>query len=49
MPELVSCAVAATFAVTQISKRFVEGDHITVDVDGETFSFRKEAPEAVAS
>ena len=36
-------------AVKVLGGRFNEGDHIVVEPDGETFSFRKEAPVAVAS
>jgi ATP-dependent Clp protease ATP-binding subunit ClpB len=36
-------------AVEVLGGRFNEGDHIIVDTDGETFSFRKEAPAEVAS
>jgi len=32
-----------------VCRLFNEGDHIIVDTDGETFSFRKEAPAVVAS
>ena len=36
-------------AVQVLGGQFSEGDHIVVDVDGDTFSFRREAPAAVAS
>ena len=36
-------------AVDVLAGRFVEGDTILVEVDGDTFKFRKEVPEAVAS
>ncbi len=36
-------------AVEVLGGHFVEGDHIIVEPDGETFAFRKEAPAAVAS
>ena len=36
-------------AVQVLAGQFTEGDHIVVEPDGETFSFRKEAPAAVAS
>ena len=36
-------------AVEVLGGHFTEGDHIVVDVDGETFSFRKEAPVVAAS
>ena len=36
-------------AVQVLGGQFAEGDHIVVESDGETFSFRKEAPAAVAS
>jgi hypothetical protein len=35
--------------VEVLGGHFDEGDHIIVDTDGETFSFRREAPAAVAS
>jgi ATP-dependent Clp protease ATP-binding subunit ClpB len=36
-------------AVEVLAGRFTEGDHIVVEPNGETLSFRKEAPAAVAS
>jgi len=36
-------------AVDVLAGRFAEGDTVLVDVDGDTFQFRKEAREAVAS
>ena len=36
-------------AVEVLGGHFDEGDHIVVDTDGETFSFRREAPAVAAS
>jgi len=36
-------------AVQVLAGQFAEGDHIVVEPDGETFSFRKQAPVAAAS
>jgi ATP-dependent Clp protease ATP-binding subunit ClpB len=36
-------------AVDVLAGRFTEGDTILVEVNGDTFKFRKEVPEAVAS
>ena len=36
-------------AVEVLGGHFTEGDHIVVDTDGETFTFRKEAPAVAAS
>jgi len=36
-------------AVEVLAGRFAEGDHVVVEPDGETFTFRREAPAAVAS
>jgi len=36
-------------AVEVLGGHFEEGDHITVETNGETFSFRKETPVAAAS
>jgi len=36
-------------AVQVLAGQFTEGDHIVVEPNGETFTFRKEAPATVAS
>jgi hypothetical protein len=36
-------------AVQALAGQYSEGDHIVVEPNGETFTFRKEAPARVAS
>jgi hypothetical protein len=36
-------------AVQVLGGHFTEGDHILVEPDGDTFTFRKDVPAAVAS
>jgi ATP-dependent Clp protease ATP-binding subunit ClpB len=42
-------AIENPLAVELLAGRFKEGDTVLVDADGETFTFRREVPEAVAS
>jgi hypothetical protein len=40
---------SSSYPLEVLGGHFEEGDHIIVDTDGETFSFRREAPVATAS
>ena len=41
--------IESPLAVQVLGGQFTEGDHIVVETDGETFSFRKEAAAVAAS